>query len=44
MKKRRKRAIKKAKAKRLSKLNEFDMSEIIDIPKGMYMLRRRVPK
>lgn len=41
MTKLRKRAIKKAKAKRLNKLNEFDMSEIIDIPKGLYTLRRR---
>lgn len=41
MKKPRKRAIRIAKHKRLNKLDEFDLAEIIDIPFGMYMLRRK---
>lgn len=41
MKKIRKRQIKKAKAKRLAKLDEFDLSELIDIPEGLYLLRRK---
>lgn len=41
MKHPRKRQIKAAKKKRLRNMDIIDLSEIIDIPKGLYVLKRK---